>query len=113
MKYDSLQDVRNRLADVSPNLVRYGDVEEANYFKQSNELAQVSFCVFLQPVQGRPKNRPFLSSNSRVRDDAERRRSIFQNVQFSICSKTGVVNIAVFKHLSQKFREAILRQNNE
>lgn len=40
LKYDTLQDVRNRLAEVSPNLVRYGDVEDANYFKQAQELAQ-------------------------------------------------------------------------
>lgn len=40
LPYDSLDDVRSRLAEVSPNLVRYDDVEEANYFKQANELAQ-------------------------------------------------------------------------
>lgn len=27
---------------MSPNLVRYDDVEEANYFKQANELSKVS-----------------------------------------------------------------------
>jgi len=41
-----LQQVRNRLAEVSPNLVRYGDVEDANYFKQAQELAQVSKSFF-------------------------------------------------------------------
>lgn len=40
LPYDSLEDVRARLAEVSPNLVRYDDVEEANYFKQANELAK-------------------------------------------------------------------------
>jgi len=44
LQYDTLQEVRNRLAEVSPNLVRYGDVEDANYFKQAQELAQVSQC---------------------------------------------------------------------
>ncbi|KAF3706253.1 NADH-ubiquinone oxidoreductase 75 kDa subunit, mitochondrial [Channa argus] len=39
LPYDTLDEVRSRLAEVSPNLVRYDDVEEANYFKQSNELA--------------------------------------------------------------------------
>ncbi|XP_026158049.1 NADH-ubiquinone oxidoreductase 75 kDa subunit, mitochondrial [Mastacembelus armatus] len=39
LAYDSLDEVRSRLAEVSPNLVRYDDVEEANYFKQANELA--------------------------------------------------------------------------
>uniref|UniRef100_A0A8D3BU74 NADH-ubiquinone oxidoreductase 75 kDa subunit, mitochondrial n=1 Tax=Scophthalmus maximus TaxID=52904 RepID=A0A8D3BU74_SCOMX len=38
LPYDSLDEVRSRLAEVSPNLVRYDDVEEANYFKQANEL---------------------------------------------------------------------------
>lgn len=42
LPYDSLEEVRSRLAEVSPNLVRYDDVEEANYFKQANELAQVN-----------------------------------------------------------------------
>lgn len=41
LPYDSLEEVRSRLAEVSPNLVRYDDVEEANYFKQANELAEV------------------------------------------------------------------------
>ncbi len=41
LPYDSLEEVRSRLAEVSPNLVRYEDVEEANYFKQANELAKV------------------------------------------------------------------------
>ncbi|XP_068165426.1 NADH-ubiquinone oxidoreductase 75 kDa subunit, mitochondrial-like [Antennarius striatus] len=40
LSYDSLEDIRSRLAEVSPNLVRYNDVEEANYFKQANELAK-------------------------------------------------------------------------
>ncbi|KAL3045593.1 hypothetical protein OYC64_013790 [Pagothenia borchgrevinki] len=40
LPYDSVEEVRSRLAEVSPNLVRYDDVEEANYFKQANELAQ-------------------------------------------------------------------------
>lgn len=40
LPYDNLTDVRRRLTEVSPNLTRYGDVEEANYFKQANELAQ-------------------------------------------------------------------------
>ncbi|XP_043931795.1 NADH-ubiquinone oxidoreductase 75 kDa subunit, mitochondrial [Protopterus annectens] len=39
LPYDNLDQIRNRLEEVSPNLVRYNDVEEANYFKQANELA--------------------------------------------------------------------------
>ncbi|XP_029462186.1 NADH-ubiquinone oxidoreductase 75 kDa subunit, mitochondrial isoform X1 [Rhinatrema bivittatum] len=41
LPYDELDQVRNRLQEVSPNLVRYDDVEEANYFKQANELSMV------------------------------------------------------------------------
>ncbi|KAJ8282161.1 hypothetical protein COCON_G00046800 [Conger conger] len=40
LPYDTVDEVRDRLAEVSPNLVRYDDVEEANYFKQANELSQ-------------------------------------------------------------------------
>nr|XP_057906647.1 NADH-ubiquinone oxidoreductase 75 kDa subunit, mitochondrial [Doryrhamphus excisus] len=40
LPYESLDEVRSRLAEVSPNLVRYDYVEEANYFKQANELAK-------------------------------------------------------------------------
>ncbi|KAM9820443.1 NADH-ubiquinone oxidoreductase 75 kDa subunit, mitochondrial [Neosynchiropus ocellatus] len=40
LPYDSLEEVRSRLAEVAPNLVRYDDVEEANYFKQANELSK-------------------------------------------------------------------------
>lgn len=41
LPYDSLEEVRSRLAEVAPNLVRYDDVEDANYFKQATELAKV------------------------------------------------------------------------
>ncbi len=41
LPYDGLSEVRHRLGEVSPNLVRYGDVEEANYFKQAQELSKV------------------------------------------------------------------------
>lgn len=51
LPYDTLDEVRDRLAEVSPNLVRYDDVEEANYFKQANELSKVSCCLFLECVQ--------------------------------------------------------------
>lgn len=41
LPYDTLDEVRARLAEVSPNLVRYDDVEGANYFQQASELASV------------------------------------------------------------------------
>ncbi|XP_053272981.1 NADH-ubiquinone oxidoreductase 75 kDa subunit, mitochondrial [Pleuronectes platessa] len=40
LPYDTVDEVRARLEEVSPNLVRYDDIQEANYFKQANELAQ-------------------------------------------------------------------------
>lgn len=41
LPYENLDQIRKRLEEVSPNLVRYDDVEEANYFKQANELSKV------------------------------------------------------------------------
>ncbi|XP_067370834.1 NADH-ubiquinone oxidoreductase 75 kDa subunit, mitochondrial-like isoform X2 [Channa argus] len=47
LPYDTLDKVRDRLAEVSPNLVRYDDVEEANYSKQANELSKAVNQAFL------------------------------------------------------------------
>ncbi|XP_040913040.1 NADH-ubiquinone oxidoreductase 75 kDa subunit, mitochondrial-like [Toxotes jaculatrix] len=47
LPYDTLDEVCDRLAEVSPNLVRYDDVEEANYFKQANELSKAVNQAFL------------------------------------------------------------------
>ena len=41
LPYENLDEIRKRLEEVSPNLVRYDDVEEANYFKQANELSKL------------------------------------------------------------------------
>ncbi|XP_060112854.1 NADH-ubiquinone oxidoreductase 75 kDa subunit, mitochondrial [Heteronotia binoei] len=41
LPYDTLAQIRSRLEEVSPNLVRYDDVEEANYFHQANELSKM------------------------------------------------------------------------
>ncbi|XP_071439349.1 NADH-ubiquinone oxidoreductase 75 kDa subunit, mitochondrial [Hetaerina americana] len=38
LPYDTLQEVRQRLEEVSPNLTRYGEVEDANYFNEASEL---------------------------------------------------------------------------
>uniref|UniRef100_A0A671MCH9 NADH-ubiquinone oxidoreductase 75 kDa subunit, mitochondrial n=1 Tax=Sinocyclocheilus anshuiensis TaxID=1608454 RepID=A0A671MCH9_9TELE len=40
LPYDTVDEVRRRLEEVSPNLVRYDDVEESNYFKQAHELSK-------------------------------------------------------------------------
>ncbi|XP_056145660.1 NADH-ubiquinone oxidoreductase 75 kDa subunit, mitochondrial-like isoform X2 [Lampris incognitus] len=51
LPYDTLSEVRDRLAEVSPNLVRYDDIEEANYFKQANELSKsVNQAVLSEPL---------------------------------------------------------------
>ncbi|XP_069111748.1 NADH-ubiquinone oxidoreductase 75 kDa subunit, mitochondrial-like [Argopecten irradians] len=42
LTYDKLEEVQGRLFEVSPNLIKYGDAEEANYFKQAQELAQLA-----------------------------------------------------------------------
>ena len=42
LSYDDLGDIRRRLGEVSPNLIKYDYVEEANYFKQAQELSKVS-----------------------------------------------------------------------
>lgn len=43
LPYDTIDEVRDRMAEVSPNLVRYDGVEEANYFRQAHELSMVRF----------------------------------------------------------------------
>jgi hypothetical protein len=45
LKYDSINALRERLSEIAPNLTRYGDVEDANYFKQAQALAQVTASV--------------------------------------------------------------------
>ncbi|XP_061193968.1 NADH-ubiquinone oxidoreductase 75 kDa subunit, mitochondrial-like isoform X1 [Saccostrea echinata] len=41
LPYDTLTEIRSRLEDVAPNLARYDKAEEANYFKQANDLAKM------------------------------------------------------------------------
>lgn len=41
LPYDDHDSIRRRLEEVSPNLVRYDEVEEANYFKQATELSKL------------------------------------------------------------------------
>ncbi|XP_012691138.1 NADH-ubiquinone oxidoreductase 75 kDa subunit, mitochondrial [Clupea harengus] len=51
LPYETLEEVRGRLEEVSPNLVRYDDVEQANYFKQANELSQsVDQTLLAEPL---------------------------------------------------------------
>ncbi|XP_076094423.1 NADH-ubiquinone oxidoreductase 75 kDa subunit, mitochondrial-like isoform X1 [Mytilus galloprovincialis] len=41
LPYDKLEEIRSRLTEVSPNLTQYEKVEEANYFNQSQQLANL------------------------------------------------------------------------
>ncbi|XP_026746330.1 NADH-ubiquinone oxidoreductase 75 kDa subunit, mitochondrial [Trichoplusia ni] len=49
LPYDSLDEVRDRLSQVSPALVSYGDVQDNNYFAQARALAQ----SLQKPVSGK------------------------------------------------------------
>jgi len=47
LPYDNLNEVSSRLEEVAPHLVRYGDVEPANFFKQALEIAKVCIiCLY-------------------------------------------------------------------
>ena len=51
LPYDKLNELRARMAKESPYLVRYGNVETANFFAQSLNLAQkVSAKLSNQPL---------------------------------------------------------------
>ena len=45
LPYDNLEEIRRRLSEVSPNLTRYGDVEEANFFNLALGLMQVRLSL--------------------------------------------------------------------
>uniref|UniRef100_A0A914X1D5 NADH-ubiquinone oxidoreductase 75 kDa subunit, mitochondrial n=1 Tax=Plectus sambesii TaxID=2011161 RepID=A0A914X1D5_9BILA len=54
LPYSSIQEMRQRLAQVAPHLTRYGEVQEANYLKQSMELTEKSSSAVnaeLKPAQ--------------------------------------------------------------
>jgi len=40
LPYDKINELRARMAEISPNLVRYGTVEHANFFNQSLDLSK-------------------------------------------------------------------------
>ena len=40
LPYDKINELRARMAEISPNLVRYGTVEHANFFAQSLDLSK-------------------------------------------------------------------------
>lgn len=43
LPYDNLDELRDRMEDIAPHLVRYGRLEENNYYAQSQELSKVKF----------------------------------------------------------------------
>jgi NADH dehydrogenase (ubiquinone) Fe-S protein 1 len=50
LPYDKLSEIRARMAEVAPNLVRYGNLEPANFFTQSLDLAnQVQSKLSAEP----------------------------------------------------------------
>lgn len=46
LPYDNLNEIRFRLEEVAPHLVRYGNVEPANFFTQALEIAKV--CILIR-----------------------------------------------------------------
>lgn len=57
LPYDTLDEVRDRLSQVSPALVAYGTVENNNYFAQARQLAQ----VYTTPINVNKTNSLYLS----------------------------------------------------
>jgi len=60
LPYDKLSELRNRMADVSPNIVRYGNIEPANFFVQSLNLSN--------ELQTALSNKPFDVSRKVLED---------------------------------------------
>lgn len=56
LPYDTLNEVRSRLEEVSPNLTRYGYTEEANFYDQAAELSKaVASTLGSQPLDVKQK----------------------------------------------------------
>lgn len=58
LPYDKISELRQRLYDVSPNLVYYGEAESANFFKEAQELSSL--------VQSELLNEPFKSAQTQL-----------------------------------------------
>jgi NADH dehydrogenase (ubiquinone) Fe-S protein 1 len=72
LNYDTLAEIRQRLTNVSPNLTRYGDVEDANYFKQAQLLAQ---SIKQTPLTSQPLTPPIIELKDFYMTDAISRSS--------------------------------------
>merc|ERR1712058_135 len=56
LPYDKLSELRARMAEVAPNLVRYGNVESANFFAESLALSNSSSAALAaEPLDLRRK----------------------------------------------------------
>ncbi|XP_012252875.2 NADH-ubiquinone oxidoreductase 75 kDa subunit, mitochondrial [Athalia rosae] len=55
LPYDDIYAVRNRLEQVAPHLVRYGDIEPANFFAQALELSKKSGSFTSEPLEVKQK----------------------------------------------------------
>ncbi|XP_044740304.1 NADH-ubiquinone oxidoreductase 75 kDa subunit, mitochondrial [Chrysoperla carnea] len=66
LPYETLDEVRDRLTDVAPNLTRYGEVESANFFDVAAKLAQKSLNkISSSPLDVKQKNlEDFYMTNS-------------------------------------------------
>ncbi|KAL3273033.1 hypothetical protein HHI36_014489 [Cryptolaemus montrouzieri] len=56
LPYDDINEIRSRLNEVAPHLIRYGDVEGANYFKQASQLLQEKKSVDDSPIDVKIKD---------------------------------------------------------
>lgn len=57
--YDTLSEIRKRMAEIAPHLTRYGHVEQANYFKQGNHLcSSISATLSSEPLAPKLKVLP-------------------------------------------------------
>ncbi|XP_076653913.1 NADH dehydrogenase (ubiquinone) 75 kDa subunit [Halictus rubicundus] len=57
LPYDNLMEVRSRLEEVAPHLVRYGNVEPANYFSQALQLSkECGGSLSSEPVEIKQKS---------------------------------------------------------
>lgn len=50
LPYDNLDEIRSRMEDVAPHLVRYGRMEVNNFYAQAEQLVKVSYNSYLSSV---------------------------------------------------------------
>ncbi|XP_031364523.1 NADH-ubiquinone oxidoreductase 75 kDa subunit, mitochondrial isoform X1 [Apis dorsata] len=56
LPYDNLAEIRSRLEEIAPHLIRYGNIESANYFTQVLELSkEVSGSLSSNPIEVKQK----------------------------------------------------------